>query len=160
MTGRAKEILKPSADRIEPICPYYGECGGCQYQHLKYEKELEYKTQQVKEILNTIGGIKDFEFEGITPSESCYGYRNSITLHRSETGYGYVGKDNRTIIDIERCPLATDEINKVIPSLFGKYKDRNIAIKSDTGANIYISEDSNSKYFKNEFLGPGIKLFS
>ena len=91
--GKATEVLKASSDRVKPICPYYGECGGCQYQHLSYEKEVHYKAEQVRELLSRIGGFKEYAFDNITPSSLQYGYRLSITLHRSEKGYGYFAKE-------------------------------------------------------------------
>ena len=151
--GRAAEILAPSAERIEPKCPYYGKCGGCQYQHLRYDKEVEYKAKQVRELLRTIGGIEDFDFEGIVPSPSEYAYRSSITLHRSRTAYGYYAKDNKTIIGIDRCPLAKDEINEFLVSGKRQFKEKDVTLKCDGRGKVYTSEDAKGTYFYNEVLG-------
>ena len=78
--GRVIKILKPSDDRVEPECSYYKDCGGCQLQHISYEKELYYKELQVKDLLERISGLKDLVVGKIVPSEKPYNYRSSVTL--------------------------------------------------------------------------------
>ena len=150
--GKATEILEASSDRVKPVCPYYGECGGCQYQHLSYEKEVHYKAEQVRELLSRIGGLKEYAFDNITPSSLQYGYRSSITLHRSEKGYGYFAMDNKTIIAIERCPLAADAINDAISTLLSSGDRRDITIKCDNEGNARISGYPGHRFFKDNFL--------
>ncbi len=152
ISGRAGRVVKASEERVEPICPYYGKCGGCQYQHLRYDKEPDYKAQQVKDLLRTIGGIEEFEFEGIVPSSSAYGYRYSVTLHRSPRGYGYFAKDNRTVIPVERCPLAADQINEVIASR-ENFRQKDVTIKCNTAGRVYNSEKDAEGFYKSEFFG-------
>ena len=156
MTGITADILVSSSDRIKPICSYYGECGGCQYQHLSYEKELISKSQQVVELMQRIGGIKDFECKDIVSSNSCYGYRASITLHRSENAYGYFSKDNKTILGIDSCPLAVQEINRKIPTLFNISKKKNITIKSSVSGNVYISNQPGGRFYTDRLLNADI----
>jgi 23S rRNA (uracil1939-C5)-methyltransferase len=150
--GRATEILEASSDRVKPVCPYYGECGGCQYQHLSYEKEVHYKAEQVRELLSRIGGFKEYAFDNITPSSSQYGYRSSITLHRSEKSYGYFAMDNKTIIAIERCPLAADAINDAISTLPSSGGKRDVTIKCDSKGNALISGYPGHRFFKDNLL--------
>ncbi|MFH1752707.1 MAG: methyltransferase domain-containing protein [Candidatus Omnitrophota bacterium] len=152
INGRVREIITASPDRAEPICSHYGRCGGCQYQHLKYEKEVFYKAEQAQSILSRIGGFKEYDFQGITPSTSQYNYRSSITLHRSSSAYGYFAKDNRTIIPIEQCPLAREEINSAIPTLFAKSKKDNVTMKCDKSGNVYIGGYPGHRFYKEDFL--------
>lgn len=151
--GRATEILTASSDREEPPCPYYGRCGGCQYQHLSYEKEIHHKAEQVKEILRRIGGFTEYHFEEITPSPLHYGYRSSITLHRSDAGYGYFGKDNKTIIPIEKCPLAAEAINGAIRTIDASGGKQDITLKCDRQGNVRISGYPGHRFFSDDFLG-------
>ena len=151
--GRVVEILKPSSSRVEPACPYYNKCRGCQYQHLDYEKEVYYKAEQVKENLGRIGSFREYSFDGIVPSLLHYGYRSSITLHRSLAGYGYFGWDDKTIITIEQCPLAEDMINRAIKDLNALYTKRNITLKSDHKGNVWISSHPDHLFFKDSYLG-------
>ena len=152
-SGRVAEILTPSSSRVEPVCPYYNKCGGCQYQHLDYEKEVHYKAEQVKESLDRIGSFREYSFDGVLPSPLHYGYRSSITLHRSEEGYGYFALDNKTIITIEQCPLAEDAINRAINDLNASGTKRDIALKSDHKGNVWIRGYPGHRFFKDSYLG-------
>ena len=151
--GIATKVVTRSSDRIEPICQYYGKCGGCQYQHIKYEKEISSKAEQVKELFKRIGGFEELRSYGITPSLSEYGYRSSITLHRSENGYGYFAKRNNSIIPIAGCPLAVDSINALIKSTPSLSKKKDVTIKSDTLGNTWISGQQGHRFFKDIVLG-------
>lgn len=151
--GRATEILNASEDRIKPTCQYYEKCGGCQYQHLKYDKEVFFKGEQVKEALGRIGNLREFTFEGMTSSNLDYGYRSSITLHRSEKGYGFFAKDNKTIIPIDNCPIAKDAINKAINTLDPLKNKKDVILKCDKSQKVWIANYPGHRFFKDDFLG-------
>lgn len=113
------EILEASPDRISPLCPVYGLCGGCQYQHMTYEKSLALKKQQIQEVLERLGGIQTSEIlKSVRPSPAAFGYRNTITIHFwwNDLKYrtGYFARDNRTFIEISDCPIASSKINEAI----------------------------------------------
>ena len=150
--GRLGEIITRSGDRVKPPCPHYNKCGGCQYQHLAYEKEVFYKGLQVREILEHLGDLKTCVFEGIVPSPLDYGYRSSITLHRSTRGYGYFAKDNKTIIKIDRCLLAADEINVAISCLDCVNGKRDITLKNDAVGRVWMSGYPAHRFFKDVIL--------
>ena len=151
--GRATEILVASSDRVAPPCPYYSKCGGCQYQHLNCNMEAHYKAEQVKEALERIGGFKEYEFEGITPSPRSYNYRSTITLHRFQDGYGYFANDNKTGIVIDRCLLAEEPINRAIGALDISGGKKDITMKCDKAGNAYINGSPGHRFFKDDFLG-------
>ena len=73
-------ILKPSPRRIEPVCPLFGRCGGCQYQNLDYAEQLAWKRRQVEELLRHMAGI-EFPVAPVIASPRQYGYRSKITPH-------------------------------------------------------------------------------
>lgn len=116
------EIIDPSPDRAEPECPYYGHCGGCQYQHLDYEKELEWKEAQVRENLMRALKLEADLFKPIAALESPYHYRNRVTMHETIKSspqsqlFGFVSVDNRSVIEIEECMLVKEPLAEV----FGK----------------------------------------
>lgn len=114
------EIIEPSPDRIEPHCPHFTVCGGCQYQHLPYEKQLEWKTRQVRELLAHMVGV-EAEVSPTIPSPKQWGYRSKITPHfqRPKPGedfpIGFLEFNRRTrLVDIYHCPIAMDQINEAL----------------------------------------------
>ncbi len=78
------ELLDASSDRIETACPYAGYCGGCQWQHVAYEKQLEFKREHVKEPLERIAGLKDVTVRPLLPSDNVFGYRNKMEFSFSD----------------------------------------------------------------------------
>lgn len=75
--GRLMEVLEPSSiETFESVCPHFGICGGCLYQTVPYEKQLEIKKKQVKELIDSVCG--EYEFEGIKGSPIADGYRNKM----------------------------------------------------------------------------------
>jgi 23S rRNA (uracil1939-C5)-methyltransferase/tRNA (uracil-5-)-methyltransferase len=115
------EILEASPDRVEPQCPLYTRCGGCQYQHMTYERQLKEKTKHVEELMQKLGGI-DFPVNLAHGSPQVYNYRSKITPHYNRPerdgsqpiGFLQYGRRNQ-IIDVENCPIATDAINAALP---------------------------------------------
>jgi tRNA/tmRNA/rRNA uracil-C5-methylase (TrmA/RlmC/RlmD family) len=73
-------VLRPSPQRVAPRCTLFGRCGGCQYQHLAYAEQLEWKRRQVAELLEHLAGV-GFEVAPVVPSPREFGYRSKITPH-------------------------------------------------------------------------------
>jgi tRNA/tmRNA/rRNA uracil-C5-methylase (TrmA/RlmC/RlmD family) len=111
------EVKESSPDRVEPLCPYFGRCGGCAYQHISYEHQLAIKWRQVRDALQRIGKLKDVPMRPIIPSPKQYGYRNRITVHAQEGVIGFFRRDSHQLIDIEHCPISTDEVNRALAEL-------------------------------------------
>ncbi len=156
--GRVVEILSPAEDRVEPVCGYYGKCGGCQLQHVSYEKELFYKKEQITELVRRIAGKKDFMSGEIVPSPRPYNYRTSLTLHRTDEGYGFYAIDGKTRIRIEECPIAAVSINAELGGLSpGAGKDR-ITLKSDYQGKVWASHRQGERFFPDRFGDTEIML--
>ena len=111
-------IVRPSEHRVPPKCEYFGKCGGCQYQHIDYPKQLEWKRRHVEETFLKIGGI---EINAHTPlhADPIYHYRSKITPHHQKPRKGDIGDigflsatSRSRIVDIETCEIATPEINE------------------------------------------------
>ena len=111
------EVKKSSPHRVEPQCPYFGRCGGCAYQHIDYEDQLAIKWRQVRDVLQRIGELKDVPMRPIIASPKQYGYRNRITVHAQDGMIGFFQRDSHRLIDIERCPIAEDEVNRALADL-------------------------------------------
>jgi 23S rRNA (uracil1939-C5)-methyltransferase len=85
--GRMLALVSPSPDRISPFCMHFGVCGGCKWQMLPYEKQLEYKHQQVVDQLSRIGNLSLPEVMPIIGSASTRYYRNKLEFTFSKSAY-------------------------------------------------------------------------
>jgi 23S rRNA (uracil1939-C5)-methyltransferase len=111
------EVKESSRHRVTPECPYFGRCGGCAYQHIDYEHQLAIKWRQVGDLLQRIGKLKDIPIRPIIPSPKQYEYRNRITVHAQDGVIGFFRRDSQRLIDIERCPISCDEVNRALTEL-------------------------------------------
>ena len=82
--ARVESIIEPSPFRIKPPCMYSGFCGGCKWQFLNYDRQLEYKQQHVKESIERIGLIRDVQVHSAIPSEKIFEYRNKMEFSCSD----------------------------------------------------------------------------
>jgi 23S rRNA (uracil1939-C5)-methyltransferase len=115
--GEIVEITQPGAGRENPPCPYYGSCGGCQYQHLTYAEELRLKENQVREAFSRVGKLPDAPVLPIVASPSPYGYRNRITVHAENGRIGFRSVNGRDLVDIRECLLTRPEVNAELAKL-------------------------------------------
>jgi len=117
--GRATidEVLVASPDRVEPPCPYFGRCGGCRLQHLAYAAQLAFKEKQVRDCLQRLGGLGDFELRPILPAPEPYGYRNKMefTVGHAPPAIGlHAAERYDVVLDIERCLLQSEPMNALL----------------------------------------------
>lgn len=108
--ARLMELLEASPDRVEPKCPYYRQCGGCQIQALSYEKQLEFKERKVRNNLERIGGFSEIPMEPIVGMEESYHYRNKaqFPVGTDKDGHivtGFYAGRTHTIIPNRDCAL-------------------------------------------------------
>ena len=102
--GRVERLWSPSPARIEPDCPYYGACGGCQFRHMTYEEELKAKRQRVEDALRRIGGA-DLPVCVIHGAENTQRYRNKVQFPVAEGAIGYYRGRTHQVVDIDDCLL-------------------------------------------------------
>ena len=108
--ARLMELLEASPDRVEPKCPYYRQCGGCQIQALSDEKQLEFKERKVRNNLERIGGFSEIPMEPIVGMEEPYHYRNKaqFPVGTDKDGHivtGFYAGRTHTIIPNRDCAL-------------------------------------------------------
>lgn len=119
MKAKLLRVLEPSPLRILPPCPYVEHCGGCQYQHLPYAEELAWKERQVIEAFHQAFRNRLVTILPVRRSPKEYGYRNSITLHRTSEKnakpqrLGFIGHDNYSKVLIGHCMLADDRLREI-----------------------------------------------
>ncbi len=133
------EVKQSSPDRVEPQCPYFGRCGGCAYQHISYEHQLAIKWRQVRDALQRIGKLKDIPMRPIIPSPEQYGYRNRITVHAQEGVIGFFRRDSHQLIDIEHCPISTEEVNRALTELRAQpyVRDGHYTLRASDSARVF-----------------------
>ena len=118
--ARLLGVRRASPERVTPPCPHFGVCGGCQYQHVDYAAQLRLKERQIRELLQRLGGINGEVVQPMIPCPQPYGYRNRLLI-RSQWNkreqrlmIGFLGQDNRFVVDLEACAIAEPALNQEI----------------------------------------------
>lgn len=143
--AKLQRILEKSPERVEPRCPIFAQCSGCQYQHLSYEAQLFWKREHVQQAFSRIAKI-DVTVEATVPSPKVYHYRTKLTPHPQEppprrqrlawqggeasvdySAIGFLeqdwgdardasGRRWRKVVDVRSCPIATEALNEALPA--------------------------------------------
>ncbi len=120
--GRIKQIIKPSRYRVEPKCPVWKRCGGCQLLSMSYEGQLEYKTNKVREALRRIGGLQNIDVEPAVGSDLVFGYRNKAQYpvgkdKNGEIVSGFYAGRTHEIIPNTHCALAPEDFGEILDAV-------------------------------------------
>ena len=127
--GKMMEVIKPSADRVEPRCPVAGPCGGCQLQAMSYEGQLKFKRKKVKDHLERIGGFTGIEVQPVLGMKEPWGYRNKaqFPVGKNKDGEivaGFYAGRTHSIIQTEKCflgQLVNEEILTIVKGWMKEY---------------------------------------
>jgi len=110
--GKLIDLLKASSERIEPKCKHFGKCGGCHYQNLPYEKQLQAKTEILRDQLQRIGKIENPQIRQMIASPLEWNYRNHVQFHLTAEGkVGFINAKGNSTLPIEECHLPETGIN-------------------------------------------------
>lgn len=120
--ARAKllRVIRPSPERVEAPCRYFGSCGGCQYQHIRYEAQLRIKHKQIADLFERIGKIPRGMIAPVVPCPQPYGYRNRVMIRsqwnkpEQKLNIGFVRWDCGLVEDIDECKIAEPALNDQI----------------------------------------------
>jgi 23S rRNA (uracil1939-C5)-methyltransferase len=144
--AKLEELLDPSPDRINAPCPYSGYCGGCTFQHLRYEKQLEYKKGHIRDSISRIGAIDNVLVHDVIPSDRIYGYRNKMEFSFSdrcwlpaeeyakgerEGGFGlglHMPDTFFKVMDIDACLLQHDAGNLILNEVKRYVKESGVPV--------------------------------
>jgi len=144
--SRVLEVIEASPHRTIAPCPYSDYCGGCNWQFIEYEKQLEYKHTFVEDLLNHIGKTANFRIHHILPSSRIFGYRNKMEFSFSDKGWVLPEerdkkRDNKDfalglhipgtfdkIIDIEGCLLQKEKGNEILREVKRYVKDSGVPV--------------------------------
>lgn len=109
------KVIKKSNSRVESLCPYSSTCGGCNFSNLKYEEELNYKTEKVKDLISKFCNLTNIVEDTNYINE--YNYRNKIILHGKDNKLGLYEESSNNIVEIDKCLLVNNKINEIIKVL-------------------------------------------
>lgn len=126
-------IIKCSPDRQQPFCPVFKNCGGCVFQHLSYEAQLDFKTKYVNEVLKRIGGIQNLKVNNTYGMNNPYYYRNKVLTPVAKDKdncvvAGFYAKRSHVVVDTDKCYIqdqACDEIRNILRKFMN---EKNISI--------------------------------
>jgi 23S rRNA (uracil1939-C5)-methyltransferase len=128
--GQIRELLQRSPWRQTPPCPYVNECGGCPWQQVQYPAQLKSKEQSVSDALRRIGKLDGFELRPIIASPREYHYRRRIRLQCDKTKrMGFYRAFSHDLVEIDRCLIADNGLNKVLHPLRAWMSALDTAIK-------------------------------
>ncbi len=139
--GKLIEILNSSPYRRKPLCPYFGKCGGCQWQHVVYEHQLFSKKQIVKDLFERIGKLYQPLVEDIIPSDSEWYYRNRVRFQVGKAmdktiNLGFSVYNSNEVVDIENCFI----VKKPIVELLKKMRNYKTELQGMYDFEVYYSE--------------------
>lgn len=115
--ARIGKLIERSAQRVEPRCAHFGSCGGCLWQHVDYEAQLDAKRGIVRDALERIGGFALAHDVEITGSPDPYGYRARARLVESGGRVGYRARRSHSIQEIEECPILVPAARSALADL-------------------------------------------
>lgn len=113
--GTIKEIINASDKRIKPVCPYFEECGGCQFLNMNYQDSLDYKQNKVEEIMNKYLGIK-IKINNIVACDNNLYYRNKTTF-QVKNDIGFFKEKTNTLIPVDKCYISDIKINDIYKAI-------------------------------------------
>jgi 23S rRNA (uracil1939-C5)-methyltransferase len=124
--AHALEVLeRPHRDRAAPPCPYFGSCGGCSWQHARYERQLMLKTETVREQLARLGGFDAPPLRPMIGAAAPYHYRNHARFSTRRDGtLGFTREHTHAVMTIEHCHLMMPRINELLAALQGRATGR------------------------------------
>jgi 23S rRNA (uracil1939-C5)-methyltransferase len=111
------ELLSESPQRVQPFCPVFGICGGCQLQHLDYATQLEWKRETVANALRRIGGFAEIVVAPAIGMNDPRAYRNKMALivdHRAAPVLGFYRQRSHDVVAIDACPVVSASLNSVL----------------------------------------------
>jgi 23S rRNA (uracil1939-C5)-methyltransferase len=144
--GAIESVEVPSPQRVEAPCPYFGRCGGCRLQHVAYEAQLAFKTKQVADALERLGGLRDVPLRPIIGASQIFGYRNKMEFtvargrrtprpdplapgERDSVVVGLHEADRYdSVLDIERCLLQSDRMNALLAEARAFFAERSLTV--------------------------------
>ena len=129
--AHADHIRQASPHRVDPQCPYYASCGGCQYQHSSYEHQLGIKAAILEETLRRIAKM-ELGVDLVVHPSPAWNYRNRVRLRitgKPEFVLGYYRFNSQDLLPIEQCPISSPLLNRAIATLWNMGRAGNLPVE-------------------------------
>ena len=117
------KVVESAESRVEPECSYFGDCGGCQYQHIAYEAQLAMKQKQITALFERIGGFSEGKVAPVVACPQPYNYRNRILIRSQWNGkakkllVGFRKRNSHWVVEVDECKIAEPALNAQIPEV-------------------------------------------
>ena len=146
-----EEIITPSPLRIEPPCPYFGRCGGCDFQQLTYEAQLAAKGEMIRDCLHRIARLENVPQFVVTPSPNAWRYRMRATwqIDREQQAIGYYERGSRRVCDVADCAILVPELQATLEQVRGTAWNQ----FPDRLQHLNVATDENKVSFAPAFAG-------
>ena len=133
------EVIECSPERVDPPCVYFGECTGCDWQHIKYEYQLEIKKIIVNKNLDNYSTLKNTTIDQITGAINKLWYRNHARFTVRNSMLGFVNRNTRKFIQIDECMIMHTNINKLMSAIQSKFADASqFSLRSGVNTEDYL----------------------
>ena len=149
--GRGVQLLRPSPERLEPDCPLYGRCGGCQFRHMTYEEELQGKRQRIQDALSRLGGVT-LQLPGVLGAENTMRYRNKVqfpvAVEKKGLAVGYYRSRSHDVLDAPDCalqPVSVTALRQAFKEWMERYAVPAYEEKQGTGLVRHLYVRTNSR---------------
>ena len=160
--ARLIQIIEPSPGRVNPPCPYFGTCGGCQWQHIDYSIQGELKKEILGETLKRLGKLNEIPPVSVVPSPKPYDYRVRVQLKVKGKKMGYYHEKSHQIVDVAHCPISHPLVNQIIEELredldaLVRMEEIEINVSPEERSGVLLfhahSYDQRAEYFMEELL--------
>jgi 23S rRNA (uracil1939-C5)-methyltransferase len=129
--GRVVRVLRPSPHRVAPRCPLFGTCGGCQWQHVDYQHQIDLKAEMVATHLADGAGFANPPVRPTLPSPVVYGYRNHVrfSVGRRHGELGFTTHFGHRFLRVDDCPIVHPRINEVLAATQGRARGHQLAVR-------------------------------
>ena len=153
--ARIDRVLVPSAERIEPACPYFGRCGGCHYQHINYAAQLRFKAEILRETLRRTAKL-DLQQEITVHASEPWAYRNRTRMHvrhQPQFALGYFRYGSHSLLPVESCPISSALINRAVATVWGL--GRKARVPASLHGLQFFTNPDDSKLLLEAYVQPG-----
>ncbi len=131
--GKIQNVIEKSDKRIAPECPYFYRCGGCDYQHINYNEQLQFKCSSTIKNIQKLSQNKDIKIEKIISADEIWNYRNKAQFpvsmdKENNVIMGFFSPKSHRVVSVDKCILQENKCNSIIEPIKKIIKKHNVSI--------------------------------